>query len=105
LTGSLPAVIIRKFRCIANDLSIASNKEHTMAGIYSTRETTQTPQAVEIPTGKARPALWLVVVISSVINVVTSVTVGSVLISNAFGLIALAGIAALISDHYRNRRR
>ncbi|WP_204358552.1 hypothetical protein [Streptosporangium sp. 'caverna'] len=75
-----------------------------MAGIY-TRETTQTPQPVTIPGGEARPVLWLVVVISSVVNVVTSVTVGSVLVSNAFGLIALAGIAALINDHYRNRRR
>jgi hypothetical protein len=88
-----------------NDPSIASNKEHIMAGIYSTRETTQTPQPVKIPNGKVRPALWLVVVISSVINVLTSITVGSILISNAFGLIALAGIAALINDHYRNRRR
>ncbi|AWS48181.1 hypothetical protein DKM19_05095 [Streptosporangium sp. 'caverna'] len=70
-----------------------------------TRETTQAPQAVKIPGGKARPVLWLVVVISSVVNVVTSVTIGSILVSNAFGLIALAGIAALINDHYRNRRR
>jgi hypothetical protein len=104
LTGSPPTVIIRKFRCIANDLSIASNKEHTMAGIY-TREIAQTPQTVKISNGKVRPALWLVVVISSVVNVVTSITIGSILISNAFGLIALVGIAALINDHYRNRRR
>lgn len=76
-----------------------------MAGIYNTQETTQTPQAVKIPNGKIRPALWLVVVISSVINVVASITIGSILVSNAFGLIALVGIAALINDHYRNRRR
>ena len=75
-----------------------------MAGIYSTQNVTQTPQPVKIPHGRVRPGPWLVLVISSVVNVVASVT-GSLLISNAFGLIALAGIAALINDHYRQRRR
>ncbi|MFC4592248.1 hypothetical protein [Sphaerisporangium corydalis] len=76
-----------------------------MAGIHATGETAQTPQSVTLPSGKARRVLWSVVVISSVVNVVTSVTIGNLLISNAFGLIALAGIAALISDRYRHRRR
>jgi hypothetical protein len=75
-----------------------------MADTYSTQNAIQTPQPVKIPHGQVRPALWLVLVISSVVNVVTSVT-GSILISNVFGLIALAGIAALINDHYRRRRR
>jgi hypothetical protein len=75
-----------------------------MADIYSTQNVTQTPQPVKIPRGKVRPGLWLVLVISSVVNVIASVT-GSLLISSAFGLIALAGIAALINDHYRQRRR
>jgi heme A synthase len=81
-------------------LSIASSKEHTMADTYST----QAPQPAKIPNGKVRPLLWLVLVISGVVNVVTSVTIGSTLIANAFGLIALASIVALINYHYRHRR-
>jgi hypothetical protein len=75
-----------------------------MADIYSTQDVTQRPQSVKIPSGRVRPVLWLVLVISSVVNVVASIA-GSLLISNVFGLIALVGIAALINDHYRNKRR
>jgi hypothetical protein len=54
--------------------------------------------------GTVRPLLWVVLVISSVLNIVTSITVANVLVGIGFGLVAMACIAGLVTHHYRNRR-
>jgi membrane protease YdiL (CAAX protease family) len=53
---------------------------------------------------KTRPALWVLLVISAVCNVVTSASGQNVLIGIGFGLLTLAFGAALVVDHYRSRR-
>lgn len=51
-----------------------------------------------------RPALWLLLIVSGVVNVVTSLADLHILINIASGLVSLASGGALIRDHYRRRR-
>jgi hypothetical protein len=88
-----------------NNPSIASNKEHTMADINGTQDATQTPeQPVGTRNGVLHLALWAVLVISGVLNVVTSITVANIFVGMGFGLVALACIVALVVQYYKHRR-
>ncbi|WP_188189385.1 hypothetical protein [Nonomuraea sp. SYSU D8015] len=51
-----------------------------------------------------RPALWLLLVLSGVVNLVTSLADLHILINIASGLVSLGSAAALIRHHYRHRR-
>ncbi|MDJ1134799.1 hypothetical protein [Streptomyces iconiensis] len=63
-------------------------------------ERTETSQA-----GMARPVLWLLLLVSAVLNAVTSSIGGiSVFVGIGMGLATLAFAAALVV-HYRRRRR
>ncbi|AWS47082.1 hypothetical protein DKM19_43090 [Streptosporangium sp. 'caverna'] len=85
--------------------SIASNKEHIMADINSIQDATQTPeQPVSTRSGPLRLVLWVVLVISGVLNVVTSITVANMFVGMGFGLVALACIVALVVQHFKHRR-
>ncbi|HUR05426.1 MAG TPA: hypothetical protein VM347_22990 [Nonomuraea sp.] len=61
-----------------------------------------------LPTGAQRrmprPVLWLLLVISAVLNIVTSNIGINIFIGIGFGLATLACAAALVVDHYRHRR-
>ncbi|MFI6454227.1 hypothetical protein ACIBF6_22020 [Streptosporangium amethystogenes] len=56
------------------------------------------------PVGMLRPVLWLLLVVSAVLNMVTSSIDVNVFVGIGFGLVALACAAALIVHHYRYRR-
>jgi hypothetical protein len=77
-----------------------------MADINSTQDATQTSaQPVEAHRGiGVRPILWVVLVISGVLNVVTSITVANIFVGMGFGLVALACIVALVIYHFKHRR-
>ncbi|MFF5179768.1 hypothetical protein ACFY2Q_17240 [Micromonospora sp. NPDC000316] len=50
-----------------------------------------------------RPVLWLVLVVSAVINGTMSITGQNVFVSGAFGLVTLAAAVGLVVHHYRHR--
>ena len=54
--------------------------------------------------GLFRPVLWLVLVLSTAANVVTSNIGLHPLIGASFGAVTLGCIAALVTHHYRRRR-
>jgi len=54
--------------------------------------------------GRTRPVLWLLLAISATCNVVTSVA-HLLAVSIVFGVITLALGTALVTHHYRGRRR
>ncbi|MEV0379443.1 hypothetical protein [Nonomuraea sp. NPDC050643] len=68
-----------------------------MSGIQSTR---RNGAAHDLK----RPALWLLLVVSSVCNVVANTADVNVFVGPAFGLVALACAGTLIRHHYKNRR-
>ncbi|WP_162642201.1 hypothetical protein [Streptosporangium sp. 'caverna'] len=76
-----------------------------MADINSIQDATQTPeQPVSTRSGPLRLVLWVVLVISGVLNVVTSITVANMFVGMGFGLVALACIVALVVQHFKHRR-
>ncbi|WP_371782638.1 hypothetical protein [Streptosporangium subroseum] len=76
-----------------------------MADINGTQDAVQTlVQPAGARGGKLRPVLWAVLVISGVLNVVTSITVANVFVGMGFGLVALACIVALVVQSYKHRR-
>ncbi|MGW0801492.1 hypothetical protein [Nonomuraea sp. NPDC002799] len=48
--------------------------------------------------------LGVVLVVSAVLNIVTSLTVSNVAVGIVFGMITLGCAAAFVRDHYRRRR-
>ncbi|GAA0843469.1 hypothetical protein ACFQVD_01265 [Streptosporangium amethystogenes subsp. fukuiense] len=56
------------------------------------------------PAGMLRPVLWLLLVVSAALNMVTSSIDVNVFVGIGFGLLTLACAAALIVHHYRYRR-
>jgi hypothetical protein len=54
--------------------------------------------------GLFRPVLWVVLVVSTAANVVTSSIGLHPLVGASFGAVTLGCIAALIIHHYRHRR-
>jgi hypothetical protein len=74
-------------------------EEHTMT--YPTATTASTATAA--PDWK-RIALWAVLVISAVGNVIFSVAIDP-FIAAGFGVVTLSCGVALVRGHYRNRRR
>jgi hypothetical protein len=54
--------------------------------------------------GLLRPVLWLVLVVSTAANIVTSNIGLHPLIGASFGAVTLGSIAVLITHHYRQRR-
>jgi hypothetical protein len=84
------------------------NKENVMTDSYRVAEVSVPPQAKQSGAERGvalRVLLWVVLVASGAANVVTSSMAGvNVLFGVGFGLVALAAGAALIVDHYRNRR-
>lgn len=54
--------------------------------------------------GARRGVLWLLLVISVACNMVISVAGINMFVGAAFGVVAVSSGAALITDHYRNRR-
>ena len=68
------------------------------------RISTPAPAAAPENRGLLRPVLWLVLILSTAANVVTSSIGVHPLIAGSFGVITLACIATLITHHYRRRR-
>ncbi|MEU7855459.1 hypothetical protein [Nonomuraea sp. NPDC049141] len=52
--------------------------------------------------GMLRPVLWVLLLISAVLNIVTSNI--NIFVGIGFGLATLACAAGLVVDHYRHRR-
>ena len=50
-----------------------------------------------------RPVLWLVLIVSAVINATMSITGQNVFVSGGFGLVTLAAAVGLVVHHYRHR--
>ncbi|MET7878372.1 hypothetical protein [Micromonospora profundi] len=50
-----------------------------------------------------RPVLWLVLIVSAVINGSMSIAGQNLFVSGGFGLIALAAAVGLVVHHYRHR--
>jgi hypothetical protein len=86
------------------------SEEHAMTDPYDITQfspapqTKQAKQAGDKRGGLLRPLLWLGLVVSGAVNIVTSSMDINVLIGIGFGLVALSCGVALIVDHYRNRR-
>ena len=55
--------------------------------------------------GMVRPVLWVLLMVSAVLNTVFSFAGTDVLAGTGFGLATLACVAALIAHHYRFQRR
>jgi len=53
-------------------------------------------------TGRLRPTLWLLLIISLTLNAAAS-TIGATAVSVIFGLVTLACATGLVVDHYRHR--
>ncbi len=70
-----------------------------MSDPYRIHEADQPPPARG---GRTRPLLWVVLAISAALNVATSTV--NMFVGAAFGVVALACIAALVVQHYRLRR-
>lgn len=51
-----------------------------------------------------RPVLWLVLILSTAANAVTSASGLNPLVGVGFGVVTLACVAALVVHHYRHRR-
>jgi Flp pilus assembly protein TadB len=96
LAGSSAAAAIRSFE--ASPRNAASNKEHTMTSIQHVAESAKRAGGVK------RPALWLLLLVSAVCNVVANTADVNPFVGVAFGMITLSCAAALISQHYKNRR-
>jgi Flp pilus assembly protein TadB len=73
-----------------------------MTDPYRIHEADQAPPAAGARAGRTRPVLWILLAVSAALNVVTSSV--NVLLGAAFGVVALACIAALVVQHYRTRR-
>jgi hypothetical protein len=67
-------------------------------------ESSSSVQPAGAQRGMPRPVLWLLLVISAVLNLVTSNIGINIFIGIGFGLATLACAAALVVDHYRHRR-
>jgi uncharacterized metal-binding protein len=53
---------------------------------------------------KTRIALWVLLIVSAVANIVTSTSTLSVFVGIGFGLLTAAFAGALVADHHRRRR-
>jgi hypothetical protein len=62
------------------------------------------PAAAPENRGLLRPVLWLVLIVSTAANVVTSSLGVHPLVAGSFGVVTLGCIATLIAHHYRRRR-
>jgi hypothetical protein len=62
------------------------------------------PNATAAPDWK-RIALWAVLVVSAVCNIVVSAMAINMFIASGFGLVTFSCGVALVRGHYRNRRR
>ncbi|MEU6022980.1 hypothetical protein ACGFIK_06190 [Micromonospora sp. NPDC048871] len=51
-----------------------------------------------------RPVLWLVLIVSAVINASMSIADANVFVGAGFGLVTLTCAVLLVVHHYRNRR-
>ncbi|RKT86498.1 hypothetical protein SAMN05421805_106151 [Saccharopolyspora antimicrobica] len=74
---------------------------------HSTEDSKNDPatRSINGGSGKLRPLLWLVLVISVAGNLVVSATTLDVGVGLGFGLLTAASGIGLIVHHYRNRRR
>lgn len=60
------------------------------------------PATTPSTTGRLRPVLWLVLILSLAANATAS-ALGATLVSIAFGVVTLGSAAALVVDHYQRR--
>ncbi|MFC7531639.1 hypothetical protein [Actinoplanes sp. GCM10030250] len=60
------------------------------------------PATTPSSTGRLRPLLWLVLIVSLAANATAS-ALGATLLSVAFGVVTLGSGAALAVNHYRHR--
>jgi hypothetical protein len=73
-----------------------------MSDPYRIHEADQPSSPAAARAAWTRPLLWIVLAVSAALNVVTSTV--DVVVGAAFGVVALACIAALVVQHYRLRR-
>ncbi|MFD1540934.1 hypothetical protein [Nonomuraea guangzhouensis] len=66
--------------------------------------TESSPSAQTAQRGMFRPVLWVLLLISAVLNIVTSNIGINIFVGIGFGLATMACAAALVVDHYRHRR-
>lgn len=76
-----------------------------MTDIYRITGTPDSPPPATARKGIVRPVLWLLLVISAAGDLVTSNAGVNPVIGVAFGLATLGLAAALVVQHYHNRRR
>jgi hypothetical protein len=73
----------------------------SVAGMNDDYRITSAPESG--PTGRLRPFLWVVLILSAATNAVLS-GMTNPFVCSAFGLVALICAVALIVHHYRNRQ-
>jgi hypothetical protein len=86
----------RPVRSVLHKTNAANHEEHTMS-----HEIRPAASRVRV----SRPVLWLLLAVFLVGNLVANTAGLHVLIGAGFGLATLACAAALIVQHYDNRRR
>jgi Flp pilus assembly protein TadB len=85
-------------------MSTASTEENIMSIPAVHTDSRTDSHVTAVSRGMTRPVLWLLLVISATCNVVTSVA-HTYAVSVASGVITLALGTALVTHHYRTRRR
>ncbi|MFF3444151.1 hypothetical protein [Streptosporangium sp. NPDC002721] len=93
---------------MTDELSTPSSEERAVTDLHRIPQAPEAPRPTRptgVRAGMVRPVLWVLLLVSAVLNTVFSFVGTDVLAGAGFGLAALACVAALIVHHYRFQRR